>query len=511
MIGVPVLSIAGSDPSGGAGIQADLKSVAACGGYGMSVITALTAQNTRGVQDVHVPAVSFLARQLESVLTDIPPGGVKIGMLGSVAVIDTVAEALRPLRASASPVPVVLDPVMVSTSGHRLADQEAESALSRLLGLVDVVTPNAPELATLLGEEPATDPAALVRQGRLLARRHRVWVLAKGGHLEPTATPEGAGPDDAAREVTGRDVMGPARVVTDALISPEGEVDVYEHPYLLTRNTHGTGCSLSSALATFAARGADWRLAARLATDHVAGALAGADRLDLGEGHGPIDHLSALWGGAGAPSLGLASHWWESMGRRALAAQGTSVVRALACGRPDPALIRRYLEQDLAYLADYAEHLDALAEAAATAGDRSAAEFWAASALACRHEEPALHERLGATRPEPDDVTRAYAEHLAAARRQGPEVLAAAVLPCFVLYSEVGILLAERLGAGIEDADPEAREWITTYADPAFAATSRLAMDHLDRWAESADPARRRAMRAAMAESLEREIAFFER
>lgn len=494
MIGASVLSIAGSDPSGGAGIQADLKTIAACGGYGMSVITALTAQNTLGVQDVHVPPAPFLARQLDSVLSDLPPAAVKIGMLGSTEVISTVAEALQPLRSAAEPVPVVLDPVMVATSGDRLLEGEAETALLRLLQLVDVITPNVPELAVLLGSEPATDTASLVEQGRTLARAHRVWVLAKGGHLDPGTDGE----------------------VTDVLCAPDGEVRAFTHPFRSTANTHGTGCTLSSALATFAARGADWPRATALATDYLAAALAGADALGgsgsgLGHGHGPVDHLGRLWSGDGAPSLGLAGAWWEELAGRALDAEGTTVVSGLASGQPDPELLRRYLAQDLAYLGDYASRLEALGTAATERGDREAAEYWSASAAAARHEEPALHERLGASTPEPDAVTLAYAQFFASAEADGPEVLAAAVLPCYLLYSEIGIRLAERLGDALGEASDEAREWITTYADPAFAASAATATAFVDAAAERSDAATRERMRAAMAEALEREIAFFGR
>lgn len=503
MTGLPVLSIAGSDPSGGAGIQADLKAIAACGGYGMSVITALTAQNTRGVTGVHVPPVDFLRRQLEAVLSDVPPAAIKLGMLGSSEVVAEVSAALTGLGAARPP--VVLDPVMVATSGDRLLDPDAERALAELMAHVDLVTPNSPELAALLGREAADCTADLVTQARLLAREHRVWVLAKAGHLVP---------DAASRTAPG------GATLSDVLVSPTGEVTTFTHPFVDTRNTHGTGCTLSSAIATFAAHRAhrvdgaaggkevDWLTAVGAGIDYLARALAGADRLDIGSGHGPVDHLGELWRGGTAPVLGLAERTWLRLAERARAAYATSVVSGIASGHPDPALMRHYLGQDLAYLEDYAAQLDAAAALAAARGEDEHAAFWAASATACREEEPALHAALGATTPVPDDATAAYARHLASAADRGYEALAAALLPCFVLYAEIGTRLAPTVPA---DASVEAREWVASYAAPAFAATAARAMAIVDAIAASADAATRAHMRDAIAESLEREIAFFDR
>lgn len=178
--GVPrVLAIAGSDPSGGAGIQADLKSIAAHGGYGMAAITALTAQNTTGVRGVHVPPASFLSAQLDAVSDDISVDAVKIGMLGDERVIAAVRVWLEKVR----PGVVVLDPVMVATSGDRLLQESAEAALRKLLPLAHLITPNLPELAMLLGEPEAADWDAALVQGRRLADQTGATVLVKGGHL----------------------------------------------------------------------------------------------------------------------------------------------------------------------------------------------------------------------------------------------------------------------------------------------------------------------------------------
>ncbi|MFP5313656.1 MAG: bifunctional hydroxymethylpyrimidine kinase/phosphomethylpyrimidine kinase, partial [Actinomycetes bacterium] len=217
-----VLSIAGSGPSGGAGIQADLKSIAAHGGYGMAAITALTAQNTRGVQAVHVPPAAFLAQQLAAVSDDIGIDAVKIGMLGDEAVIRTVREWLEKVR----PAVVVLDPVMVATSGDRLLQASAEAALRELLPLAHLITPNLPELAMLVGAGQAADWPEALDQGRRLADATGATVLVKGGHLAGSDCP-------------------------DALVNTAGllgqEVVEVQANRITTRNSHGTGCSLSSA------------------------------------------------------------------------------------------------------------------------------------------------------------------------------------------------------------------------------------------------------------------------
>ena len=267
-VAVPrVLSIAGTDPTGGAGIQADLKSIAANGGYGMAAVTALVAQNTRGVRSIHTPPVSFLAEQLDAVSDDVRIDAVKIGMLGAADVAATVTAWLDRVR----PPVVVLDPVMVATSGDRLLDAAAEDAVRDLLHRVDLVTPNLPELAALLGTDEAGTWAEALDQARTLAARHRVLVLAKGGHLAS---------DDGS---------------PDALVSADGPVAQVRTARVDTRNTHGTGCSLSSALATLHPRLGSWEDALTAAKTWLQEALQHADELQVGSGHGPIHHFSGVW------------------------------------------------------------------------------------------------------------------------------------------------------------------------------------------------------------------------
>ncbi|HSS77817.1 MAG TPA: bifunctional hydroxymethylpyrimidine kinase/phosphomethylpyrimidine kinase [Thermoanaerobaculia bacterium] len=264
-----LLTIAGSDSGGGAGIQADLKTFAAHGGYGLSVVTALTAQNTREVRAVWEVPAGMVAAQIDAVLEDIGADAVKIGMLANAALIRIVAERLRAHLAGAGVpnVPIVLDPVMVAKSGDRLLREDAVEALkAELLPLATVVTPNVPELEVLTGL-PAGDEDERTRAAASLAALGPA-VLAKGGHAE------------------GDEVI-------DLLIA-EGRVQRFIHPRLQTRATHGTGCTLSSAIAARLGAGETLPRAVEGAIEYLQGAMAAAYPLGSGNGHGPVDHFY-LW------------------------------------------------------------------------------------------------------------------------------------------------------------------------------------------------------------------------
>lgn len=254
-----VLCIAGTDPSGGAGLLADIKSVAANGGYGMGVVAALTAQNTRGVRGVHVPPVGFLADQLYAVSDDIVIDAVKIGMLGTAEVADTVGEWLTAVR----PPVVVLDPVMVATSGDRLLAPDAERTIAtELLPLAALATPNLDESTLLVGFEVA-DLAAMRRAAAALVEMGARAALVKGGHLR--------GPE-----------------LVDVLFDGR-EFHEWRRPKLDTTSTHGTGCTLSSAVAAGLAWGRPLRESVEDALDYVQRAIRGAP--GLGGGHGPLNHM----------------------------------------------------------------------------------------------------------------------------------------------------------------------------------------------------------------------------
>ena len=260
------LTVAGSDSSGGAGIQADLKSFAALGVYGASVITALTAQNTRGVTGIHAVPAEFVTAQIDAVFSDLEVGAVKIGMVAQAASIDAIAAALSHWK----PRHIVLDPVMVATSGDRLLAPEAVEALrKKLIPLASVITPNLPEAAALLDEPVAHSEADIESQGRRLMALGCRAVLIKGGHGE------GAESIDYFVDASS----------TIALAAPR----------VATRNTHGTGCSLSSAVAAGLARGEDLERAVRNAKTWISAAIAAADRFSVGHGHGPIHHFHKFY------------------------------------------------------------------------------------------------------------------------------------------------------------------------------------------------------------------------
>jgi hydroxymethylpyrimidine/phosphomethylpyrimidine kinase len=260
------LTIAGSDSSGGAGIQADLKTFAALHVYGGSVITALTAQNTQGVEAVHMVSPDFVAAQMRAVAADLDVRAIKIGMLGSSAIIAAVADGLSDFAG----VPVVLDPVMVAASGDPLLDKDAVDTLRRaLIPRATLITPNLAEGAVLLEESVAQTEAEMRAQARKLLNRGANAVLLKGGHAE-----------------------GPEAV--DIFLDAEGEMRLAA-PRVVTPNTHGTGCTLAAAIAAELAKGVSLRRAVEAAKAYVTAAIGAADELKIGKGRGPVHHFHALW------------------------------------------------------------------------------------------------------------------------------------------------------------------------------------------------------------------------
>lgn len=268
-----LLTIAGSDSGGGAGIQADLKTFSALGTYGLSVITAVTAQNTCGVHGVMAITAEMVRAQCDAVFADIRIDAVKIGMLATADIIDAVATALTHWQ----PASIVLDPVMVAKGGHALLAETAATAVrTRLLPLAHLITPNLAEAAVLLGERVATTETGMVEQGQRLCALGAQAVLMKGGHL--------AGPHSPDWLITATDIQR------------------FDAPRLPTRHTHGTGCTLSSAIAALRGRGLDWPLAIHGAKHWLNGALQQAERLTVGQGIGPVHHFHALWPGVVPPS-----------------------------------------------------------------------------------------------------------------------------------------------------------------------------------------------------------------
>lgn len=261
-----VLAIAGSDPCGGAGVQADLKTFAALGCYGLSAITALTAQNTLGVEDICLVPADFVAAQIDALFADCAIKAVKIGMTGSPDIIGVIGERLSRYRPQA----VVLDPVLAASSGTALAVGDVPAAMvSRLASHVSLITPNLTEAAALAKVEV---PRTLDDMRDVAKRLHKLGfaaVLIKGGHRD------GATCDD--------------------LLYGGGDFRIFSKPRVVTRNTHGTGCTLSSAIAAFLAKGVELPEAVEFAKSYLQNALEHADRLHVGKGHGPLNHFQQFW------------------------------------------------------------------------------------------------------------------------------------------------------------------------------------------------------------------------
>ncbi len=260
-----VLTIAGSDSGGGAGIQADIKAISACGCYAASAITAVTVQNTLGVETVHPIPLDILEGQIEAVLSDIGADAIKIGMMHSAEVIEVVCKMLDRFEIRN----IVVDPVMVATSGHRLIEQSAVEALkANLLPRARVITPNIPEAEILLGES-ITDQSQLADMARKLSMGGAVSVLLKAGHLTEDR-------------------------LTDILYNAEDdEIVELTSQRLSTPNTHGTGCTLSSAFAAMLARGMGLSEAAAAAKEYINEAIISGSQFEIGGGHGPVDHFFA--------------------------------------------------------------------------------------------------------------------------------------------------------------------------------------------------------------------------
>jgi hydroxymethylpyrimidine/phosphomethylpyrimidine kinase len=475
-----VLSIAGTDPTGGAGIQADLKSISANGGYGMAVVTALVAQNTHGVRSVHVPPVAFLAEQLDAVGDDVEIDAVKIGMLADVHVIRTVTEWLTRVK----PTVVVLDPVMIATSGDRLLDQDAEEALRTLVSQVNLVTPNIPELAILAGEPVAGEWADVIAQAQRVSERFGVLVLAKGGHLDGESAP-------------------------DALVDG---ASVHEFPGVRidTPNTHGTGCSFSSAVATRVAAHGVWIDAIAEAKLWLTESIRHSEELHVGTGHGPVHHFAGLWERGGLftrpTAAQIAQQWWGEIEHVRTETDGLPFVRGLGDGSLSRDAFVWYLAQDALYLRDYSR---LLAEASRLAPTTAEQAFWAAGAQGAIVSELELHASWipdgTMFAVEPSDTTTAYLNHLFAAAASGNYgVLVAALLPCFWMYQDVGTRLHP-----LSTPDHPYRSWLETYADPAFATSTIQAIEIVTAVASSSDEQTRAAMGRAFRASAGHERAFF--
>lgn len=457
----------------------------------MAVVTALVAQNTLGVRSVHTPPVEFLRQQLDAVSDDISIDAVKIGMLADGAVIREVRSWLEATR----PPLVVLDPVMVATSGDRLLAPSAEQALRELISLADLVTPNIPELAALVGEAPASDWAEAIEQGKRLSTQSGVTVLVKGGHI-----------------------LGGS--CSDALVNTHGLlpqiVVEFSSARIDTRNTHGTGCSLSSALATVQARTGDWAQSLVEVKSWLHNSLQHADELDVGAGNGPIHHFHRMF--ADRPPVGadFSRMLWNDVESLRLDISELSFITALRDGTLAPHEFSYYLAQDALYLNAYSR---VLARASALAPSDAEQRFWANGAHSCLEVESELHRNwLGAApTPAAGPVTKRYVDHLLAASAQGSyAVLVAAVLPCYWLYADIGAQLKADAPLRSEThignhATPHPyAAWLDTYGDESFARATEEAISIADTAARAASTVERDAMRTAFRQSAQYELEFFD-
>lgn len=512
-----VLSIAGTDPTGGAGTAADLKSITAAGGFGMAAVTAVVAQNTHGVSDIHVPPAQFLAAQLRAVSDDVELEAVKTGMLGTAEIIAAVANWL-----SAHPPRVlVVDPVMVATSGDRLLEPAAEQAMIRFCSLATVVTPNIDELAVLTGEPRAHDEDEALAQAARWSEATGVAVVVKTGHLD-------------------------SREVTNTWIAADGTRHRVHSTRVDTTSTHGTGCSLAAALATRLGAGEDPATALAWVTDWLHEAILHGAELQVGSGNGPVDHAhrarrlaaagsAAPWVAGGAvpdrweqpaqlaaratadgptgpaASVPPVGPWtealWAAGAPLAGAIEGSGFVAALVDGSLPEGQFSFYLAQDAHYLQRYSR---ALATLAATSEGPAAREFWSDSSRHCVDTELELHRAWLAARPDAAEVavspvTSAYTDFLLARALGDPTAVgAAAALPCFWLYAQVGASLPE-----VPDEHPYAG-WLLTYRDPTFVEGVRGALGVVERELEAADPAVRAEAARAFLLACRHELEFFE-
>jgi len=504
-----VLSIAGTDPSGGAGTAADMKSITAAGGYGMTVVTSLVAQNTTGVRSIHVPPVEFLRDQLAAVADDVHLDAVKTGMLADVAIIETVHSWLAEHR----PATLVVDPVMVATSGDRLLAPEAEQAMCEYCATADVVTPNIPELAVLAGTEPAEDVTEAIAQATDWARRTQTAVIVKTGHLDGASA-------------------------ANIWVAADGHTITVPSTRIDTTNTHGTGCSLSSALATRLGTGDAPGKALAWTTAWLHESIAHGADLQVGTGHGPVDHghrtrrlaragMATPWlaedclpGHLDSPdqlaptaepvqaAIPAPGPWTQALWRAGSAltrqvASNDFVTQLVGGTLPDHAF-RFYLGQDARYLQDYAKALAGLATRTDAVDETT---YWSYSAYSSQVEEAELHRTWLAGEPAiaPSPVTQAYTNFLLASVFVDDYVVgAAAVLPCYWLYAQTGAQITR-----IPDEHPYAA-WLHTYHDDEFAQATAQALAIVERaFALAAPQARSRAARAYLT-ACRHEMEFFD-
>lgn len=451
------LTIAGSDSSGGAGIQADIKAMTMNGVYAMSAITALTAQNTLGVSGIMEVTPEFLRAQIDSVFTDIYPDAVKIGMVSSSGLIRAISEALRHYNARN----IVADPVMVSTSGAKLITDDAVQTLAEeLLPLATLTTPNIPEAEILSGMK-IHGRDDMEKAGAKINADYGCAVLVKGGH-----------------DVNDAD---------DLLCAGHGAFTWFHGKRINTRNTHGTGCTLSSAIAANLAKGYELVDAVRLAKEYISGALGAM--LNLGQGCGPMNHafdLSGKFAGKkdvrGILMASVADIWPEY--------NNHPFVRGIESGTLDPQKFRRYIIQDYLYLNEYAK---VFALGIAKAKTLETMRLFSSVIDAIANVEMNVHKgymsRLGVTQQELDSASRELANlsytsyMLRVAYDEGEPEILAAILSCALSYEDIAKNIV------MNNPDSVKHElygaWIRTYSGEEYCGLNNILVSFLERSAEN--------------------------
>lgn len=516
-----VLSIEGSDPIGGAGTMADMKVFTAHGVYGYAVMTSVLAQNTQGVTDIVNMEPGFIRAQLDSVSDDATIDSMKIGMLGTVEIIEAVrswlAETLEKAERSGEPKPfVVIDPVMYAKSSDALLTPDAEKALRTVLPLADVITPNIPELAALTDSSPATSWDEMVKQAKQLSAAMGIGVYAKSGMLVMKGLAATPATSDAPNTLSGpdaSDVLVMPAAATDSANPAAAEPTVLRVPgqAVRTANVHGTGDSLSSSLAALRPRSDSWEQTALAAKKWMGGAIAAADRLQVGKGHGPIDFT---WQKA-PTGMSFASDYWHRVKPIRDRIENMRFITALVDGSLPMDNFAAYIHQDDIYLRDYSSLLALASSRADTINDRiffaHAAESGIASELGHHHQwfvangyDPGMTAM--------SETTAAYIGHEHRVADQGKySTLAAVVMPCFWLYAEIGRQIAATTREqGVNLDEHPYGTWIRAYSDTSFDSYVAHEVEICNRLAASASIDDYEAMMEAALMSSEHEYRFFD-
>lgn len=495
-----VLSIEGSDPIGGAGTMADMKAFTAQGVFGYAAMTSVLAQNTQGVTSIVNMEPDFLVAQLNAVSDDAIIDSMKIGMLGTPELVEAVKGWLTALEQHyrdegiAKPV-VVLDPVMYAKSGDALLTPQAEQALRDIIPMADIITPNVPELAALAdADQPAADIDTLESIAREVCKRYGVAVYAKGGAL---ALAGGASSTDILAEPS--DGQGEVRTTR------------IEGRAVRTHNVHGTGDTLSSTLAALRPQCDTWEQAARRAKTWMNGAIAAADRLHVGKGHGPVDFT---WQHA-PTGLRFSADYWNRVRPIRERIHGMRFITSMVDATLSLEDFAFYLHQDDIYLIDYTSLL-ALASSRADRLDERV--FFAQAASGGVDSEVMFHHNWyvkhgfdpsGTSRSE---VTAAYIGHEHRVADSGSYArLAAVVMPCFWMYAAMGKEMREQVRNKHIDVDTHPfGEWIRMYSDPEFTESTLREVQICDRLAAEASIDEYEHMMHAALVSSEHEFRFFE-